>query len=528
MMRSMFSGVSSLRVHQTRMDVIANNIANVNTHGFKSSTTTFTDAFYQRLQGASGPNPMVGRTGTNPMQVGLGVNLGSINNMMSQGASQRTDRGMDAMIQGPGFFIVGDSSGTFFTRAGRITQDMWGTLNINGMTLMGWDTRYDARTGQHVIDRSRLVPLALGGAKQNMPSEPTTMIDMAGNLDVDMLEQGNRVTRSMTFFDSLGIQYVVDVIFTFHPNASSAAPSPHSYWTFEFVREPGTTAAGVYTPSNRVLAFREGNRVDPDSRAYLNMHAWGAAPDGITAGVVNPDNMRPYGTIAFNSAGELIGIGSADRDAAGNLIPEAGPAAFADMWTPGDPDDPFRLWVVPNEGVNPSATFGDTDRRISTYGASTDPNVPGGGASFPVGLISMNWEAFSQRGQVGTTAEILPMNGNGPGTLEDVSIGRDGVIMGRYSNGRSRMLGQIPVANFRNPEGLERVGNSLWVPSANSGPFNGIGTIGDLMGGALEMSNVDLASEFTDMIVTQRGFQAASRTISVSDEMIQELVNLRR
>ena len=144
-----------------------------------------------------------------------------------------------------------------------------------------------------------------------------------------------------------------------------------------------------------------------------------------------------------------------------------------------------------------------------------------------MGVITFNTAELFQR-QGNASVAIYAVNGNRSGTLEDLNIGGDGTITGRYSNGRTRVLGQIPLAFFRNPAGLERVGGNLWVPSANSGPFNGIGAIGNMQGGALEMSNVDLASEFTEMITTQRGFQAASRTITVSDEMIQELVNLRR
>jgi len=506
MMRSMFSGVSSLRVHQTRMDVIANNIANVNTTGFKSQRALFTDAFYQNLQGATGPtrNPL--SPGMNAQQIGLGLNMGTIDNIMTQGASQRTDNPFDVSISGAGFFIVqmGDG-GRGFTRAGNINMDSQFNLHINGMSLMGWGTRVDA-SGRHVVDGSRLEPMTLGGEKQTMPGTSTEFIDMVGNLHPSMADDPDAerpvITRTMSIFDSLGNVYTVDVRFTFWPEHSQANDSAFSYWTFEFEND-----------DDGVVAFRNGVR-ETANRAVLGI-------DAVTGG--NGGGDGPFGALAFNTDGTLVGVRSwaapdpvtdplfTDAD-----LFEADPTGDWTILTTGT-----RYWdmsIVPISGVAPSASFGSGVE----IDLDEDDPISSGTIRIDSSRLTAGMDAASHRFRIDT------VDGGPMGTLRDISIGADGTIIGSYTNGAMRILGQIPLAVFDNPAGLERAGANVWLESANSGSFDGLGEVGAMQGGALEMSNVDLASEFTEMITTQRGFQAASRTITVSDEMIQELVNLRR
>jgi len=572
MMRSMFTGVSGLRVHQTRMDVIANNVANVNTVGFKSARATFRDAFYQNLQGATAANPAVGRTGMNPQQIGLGLSMGSIDNIMTQGVAQRTDFGMDLMIQNEGMFIVGDATGTFFTRAGNITQDARGNLGINGMQLMGWDV--EEVDGRWQVNRSNLVPLAMTGAKANMPSEPTSFLELAGNLNIrdlvnrqyftadnvpgatpgvgdapgtpgqtELIGQLMRgdIMRSMTIFDSLGHTYVVDVRFTYHN-----VPGGPNYWTFEFVGDA----------NGNVHGWQDGIRstaANPVTPATMRIHAGrlsdippATGTNGDAGGAIDPASMIPSGTLVFNSMGELIGMGPTAGRTAGiantDPLSRPNPTTGFTFAPPEDEDDPdiwqramneISMYIVPISGFTPRATLGDAtdNNRIIRYGGADSNQVAGAtGANVivPIGALTFDMSGLFNRGGMNTNVGFEPINGNPPGTLRDISIGGDGTITGMFTNGRIRTLGQIPVAIFANPAGLQRQGANLWAATANSGSFDGIGQIGDIQAGALEMSNVDMAQEFTDMIVTQRGFQASSRLISVSDEMIQELVNLRR
>ena len=474
MMRSLFSGVSGLRTHQTRMDVIGNNIANVNTIGFKSSRMTFADAMSQRVSGASADNPETGRAGRNPMQIGLGVNVGGIDNIMTQGAAQRTDRALDAAIQGDGFFVVGDESGTFFTRAGNIDWN-GNRFSINGMQLMGWNSVPDPlRPGSFTIEQGTVQPLVTGPETMFMNPRPTTLINAMGNLNVNDLVNGS-IIRQIEFFDSLGNRYTADVAFTYHPSdeySDWASDNANSNWSVAFLPEFG--ANGELTSEVRI--FPGGRR-----------------EDGISV----------------------------------NL----------NMSFPGDTGEPdggrVRFSFDPNGNLLPFNAQGNTTILLNfEVGPLTPPSVIGGNGQvlegFNTGAISFNMAGMRQHMGERTSVRALFADGNPSGTLQDVSIGQDGIIMGRYSNGEMRPLGQIPLAHFTNPEGMERIGNNLWVPSANSGPFDGVGTTGDLMPGALEMSNVEMSGEFTEMITTQRGFQASSRVITTSDEMLQELVNLKR
>ena len=475
MMRSMFSGVSGLRVHQTRMDVIANNIANVNTVGFKSSRVTFSEIFSQTVAGASAPNAELRRGGTNPMQIGLGANVASIDLQMTTGAAQRTDNPFDVMIQGDGFLIVGDASGTFFTRAGALDVDRDGNIHMNGFLVMGWDAvPSTTRPGQFDIERGTVQPLSIGGAKQSIRGSATQNMEVSGNLNAATTP--NRV-GTMEIFDSIGNRYVIDVRYSF--DADSGA------WT-------KTVGPYAYLNGNRDQALSLVRTVGAGGAITLTIGA--SAP---TPGDIDWDTLTPIAQMHFDTNGTLIHAGA-------YTSPLALPAAGARTTN----FDIIMAAADPNH-LLPNSTFG---------GANGTVNL-----DF-VTLTQMNDQA---------TVRAIRLNGNRPGTLVGMSIGTDGIIMGRYSNDEMRPLGQIPIARFANPGGLEKVGNNLFIATSNSGDFDGIGEDiaaagGRMMGGVLEMSNVDLSNEFTEMITTQRGFQANSRIITTSDDMLQELVNLRR
>jgi flagellar hook-basal body protein len=904
MMRSMFSGVSGLKVHQTKMDVIGNNIANVNTVGFKSQTVSFKDAFYQNMANASGPNRSTGRAGTNPQQVGLGVSFGAISSIMTQGLSQRTDRALDAMIQGEGFFIVRDASGTFFTRAGNIDIDREMNLHINGMQLMGWETvKVD---GQYVVRAGAVQPLNLSGEKQYMPPAATTIVDLIGNLTPKGLIN-NQTERSMTLTDTLGNNFTFDIVFTFHPQ-DDPMDQISGFWTYEFKTNADGTAVLAFPDGDRknpkevavnvgnsnlgtnatftenqlqffqskgLLVFdTDGRLVGSESFYYsddlvyksdfyrhpdhpnfyfdasgqspfgtLNVNGeWVDPSDGSLLMLVGPtfvfpepnpngftvvgsppnlavryndllnnrtsaandvsafkptydaaikavndaqknhDNLRiklqealnafdainnantldptlptlkvnldnamtnyedalkvltaaqanllgsitdpivlvpgaqdsyltallnyratldlydtqlsafnavettlntlitAYNTArtAYNTAYNattppgtdpaLVGLATAvdiaitnfntgliDWETAANIFyaPSTVPTPTPmPGFTPAGP--PFTVLapaapsVPARPATHPAGSIGDdlaitraalttqtntlaaafvtlaqttpvdyikfeydelvkvqsnanfavnsfqattslmspitltgmnalnavtdasgmltgtlqfnkrvvsqfVDMRgissIDLYIAPKDATEPPSTFGIPIedylvdynqldylmglriknmGVVKMMVDNLTQWGNEEISMKINEIDGNMMGILTDLSISGDGKIMGRYSNGETRVLGQIPVAKFANAAGLERLGNNLFAVSANSGAFDGVGDVGEVLGMALEMSNVDLAQEFTDMIVTQRGFQANSRIITVTDDMLQELVNLKR
>lgn len=471
-MRSLFSGVSGLRIHQTKMDVIANNIANVNTVGYKGNRVTFSDLFSQTLSGASRANEATGRGGVNSRQIGLGVGLASIDKLMGRGATQVTDRQLDAMIDGDGFFIVGDATGNYFTRAGAFTIDGDGNLVLasNGMRVMGWDAVPDVNNpGQFIINSGVVGPLEIYSEnKQVMPATSTTSVAFVGNINA--ITNPDPISRTMEIFDTLGRRFVIDVQYELIGDE----------WSFQMFN----------------LAYPDGDRDNP---VYLDITVGGAQID---------ISVQPYD--AENppaDASQFIEIHQLSFNTNGFL--EEG---FENLALVFD--------VVPG-ALSPDAELG------GSFVNPNDNNTAGNNG------VLINFSSLTQLRAESSSVRANVLNGNSMGDLIDMSIGPDGIISGIYSNGERRSLGQIPVAIFSNPEGLDRMGGNLFRATLNSGNFDGVGVEvgaggGQMLGGSLEMSNVDLAGEFTEMITTQRGFQASSRAITTSDDMLQELVNLKR
>ena len=462
MMRSMFTGVSALRTHQTRMDVVANNIANVNTIGFKASRVTFADTFSQTLANASPPSPASGRGGTNPMQVGLGMNLSSIQRNMTPGIAQRTEDPFHLMIEGNGMFIVSDGSNQFFTRAGDFLLDVDNNLvTPAGMIVQGWPADWNSSALRfEPIERGQVQGIQLRPNMMQVPGRATGNVSFAGNLN----PADATVPSTISFRDSLGRTYRVDVTFQQNMVAGSVPPSGDGTWDVIF----GDTAL----------------------------------VDGVRVDITIPG--QPH-TIEFNTDGSF---------ALGAPPVGGGPATGGGRF--------FEFALNPT-GVN-NATFGRPPSEFTP---------PGAGAA---DIIRIDFGSMTQAGgsnAARSNASSNDVDGREVGRLTGTSIGQDGSIVGIYSNGDRHTLWRVALADFANPAGLEAVGNNLFIETMNSGQFDGIGieaaAIGSrLLGGAIEMSNVDMAGEFTDMIVTQRGFQANSRTISTSDEMLMELMNLRR
>ena len=440
MMRSMFSGVSGLRAHQTRMDVIGNNVANVNTVGFKSGRVTFQEIFSQTLRGAGAPDSATGRGGTNPMQVGLGLGVGAVDTIMTRGSVQRTDNPTDLSIEGEGYFIVkGGAGDTFrFTRAGNFGVDKLGNLvSGSGMNVYGWQ-KYDRLSdGTYLFDTEQPIePINLysdiyNKNKRMIAAKATTSAVFAGNLDasepvaaVPATPTTNEIfSVPVTVYDSLGNPYKINVELW-----KAAADATGSDWSWRVQAGTGYT---------------------------------------VTAGAT--------GTLEFDATGKLT---------AGAI-----------------PATALRIAPIASKGTGPFDVQLDFTK-ITTYSADS-------------------------------SAKPTSVDGYSTGNLVTFNIGGDGILTGIYSNGQQQPLGLIALASFENPAGLQKVGENLFIPTTNSGDFKkglkaGSEGVGALSPGTLEMSNVDLSREFTDMIVTQRGFQANSRIITTSDEMLQELVNLKR
>lgn len=503
MMRSLFSGISGLKVHQTKMDVIGNNISNVNTVGFRSSTVNFTDVFYQTTQGASGPNAETGAAGTNAMQIGLGSNVASISvDLSGTGATQRTDRGMDLMINGDAFLVVKSNGSTYFTKSGALDIDENGTLycTTNGASVLGWKTDANGDIRKDTADTLNL----MSGENSYAEPEATTAVTLTGNVDrkdSQVLSTGEGYPIAVSVYDNLGNLYTVK----FSLKQSASDESTYDLTISDVLGPDGKTALTTYDSQT-------GNYVVSSLAGMIDI---GGATLDTSALQINDD-----GSIDSTTLGMTGTVPQLKFDGNDGSFSWVGSA-------PSGNDDPNETLTLKLTDATPAV---GTTAAV----ASTDPNN-----SFPAEGTEIDFSSLTMYAG-GGICSVKPSRGdedgngagNMAGTLSGFTIQQDGKIYGKYSNGDSKLLGQIAVATFANPSGLEAVGNSMYAATMNSGEFDGIGIdiseVGKFSIGALEMSDVDLATEFTNMITTQRGFQANSRIITTSDTMLEELVNLKR
>ena len=443
MMRSLYSGVAGLKTHQTKMDVIGNNIANVNTVGYKSQTVTFSDVFYQTTQNASGANPETGRGGTNAKQIGLGSTVAAINTKVSDaGGSQSTNNQFDIMINGDAMFIVNNAGQNYFTKAGNFVVDNAGTLvTPQGYSVQGWKADLEGNIIKTNVSSINLY------APENKYASPvaTTDVSISGNINKEdeSFAVGTGRSLNVTVYDSLGYEYQVTVKLT---------------------------------------------QAEDDDYTYT------------------------LSATALTCNGSKVDLGDDEEDILADLITDA-EISF---------DTITGELIAPDEGIIP---LNVEALGIDSLGADGEP-------------VNMD---FSSVTCLGSDTKFTALRGDAEGmgagrlvgTMSGISIQKDGIIVASYDNGDTRIIAQIAVANFTNLSGLEKAGDNLFSATLNSGEFDGIGDDitedgGYFRTGVLEKSNVDLAGEFTDMITTQRGYQANSRIITVSDTMLEELINLKR
>jgi len=444
MMMSLYAGVSGLKSQQTKLNVIGNNIANINTTGYKEQTVSFADLLSQTISSATGSSSTKG--GTNAKQIGLGTNVSAISTNMSTGSTQYTGLSTDLAIGGNGFFIVqGGSKGEYqFTRAGNLSVDSSGNLTVNGLEVCGWQDYTAMSDGTYEFNTQKTVePLNLyADNKKLMAAKATTEASLMGNLDPTTeahktaLDAGDDVdaddTTTMTVYDAQGNSFDVQVNF--------------------YKYETGTDTGG----------------------SALTTWKWEVASSTSDIDVTNGS-----GYIQFNSSGDII----------------------------------------------------TSDTTYSTTPSITLTPSEGGTDAFPITLNLADIATYTSASNSGVS--VSEIDGYKAGELQDFSIDANGVITGTYSNGETQPLAMLGLANFTNPAGLEKIGTNLYVTSTNSGDFTGgvaagSGGTGSLSSGVLEMSNVDLAQEFSEMMITQRAYQANSKVISTSDDILEILMNMTR
>ena len=556
MMRSMFSGVSGMRNFQYELDVIGNNISNVNTVGFKGSRVTFQTALLQTLKAARAPQNNVG--GTNPIQIGLGSQLATVDKVMTQGSFQNTGRKLDLAIQGDGFFVLSDGKGYYYTRAGALDVDMNGTLihSSTGMKVQGWIAIQDPTTGQRYIDTNQPIGDIIISAGMTMPANATTLARMEGNLN----STSGIMPFAMTVTDDNGQQHTVRFVFS-KTNADFAIQNgpftENQSYTWRAYDENNNLLGTSYIVVNQFgrvvdsglseVVVAPGASISIPSSGELRFYESDSPSNFVTAKFESPryvtavevyDTLgNPYSLyIEFTRLGQFQGMKNAwiwrVYTASGEpitYIDANGQTSYNNT--------PYVGGVVDfNESGRLSTLYGITwDEDTQTFQVSDSElrTIQFDASHMGDGTVTINLDLTSLTQFAGAnSATFTYQNGNALGTLQSFAINEAGQIIGTFSNGLTDLLGQVALAIFNNPAGLTEIGNSLYVPSANSGLAQigaaGTGGRGTLIPGALEMSNVDLAEEFTKMIIAQRGFQANARVITTADTILGELVALRR
>ena len=548
MMRSMYSAVSGLKTHQTRMDVIGNNIANVNTVAFKSSSVTFSDILYQTTSNASGANATTGTGGVNAKQIGLGTTAAATKvSITSAGASETTGNPFDIRLtdkNSTNFFIVNNGSENVFTRSGSFYVDGSGNLCMSstGYTVMGWQV--DETTGE--IRKDTVSALRIMQEK-NLTSAPeaTTQATIAGVLDENDTDVKNDAGRVMNlnFYDNLGYQYTAKF--------AIKSTGTDGKYTVELTSVLDSNNQNII----KNLTKQEISQIFGDYQADATLGQYGLAK-GVKFDATNNQyekDGKKYQVSAdstvFQEVGNPTNTVSITEIFSGITTTMANDIKDKTSKTNVEFDTATGQATVKGEKTSYDLVFDTSTGKFASIGGDT-PSKMLNMAALSSGLINTNGNFqnitvdFSQclnyenggKSTIGADAGAVDgTTGKGRklGAMTGIFIDTSGRIYGTYDNGNTELLGQIAVAQFSNASGLEKVGESCYRTTLNSGEFDGIGVEisadgSSMTTGELEMSNVDLSSEFTSMITTQRGFQANSRVITTSDTLLEELVNLKR
>lgn len=550
MMRSMYSAVSGLKTHQTRMDVIGNNIANVNTVAFKSSSVTFSDILYQTTSNASGANATTGTGGVNAKQIGLGTTAAATKvSITSAGASETTGNPFDIRLtdkNSTNFFIVNNGSENVFTRSGSFYVDGSGNLCMSstGYTVMGWQV--DETTGE--IRKDTVSALRIMQEK-NLTSAPeaTTQATIAGVLDendADVKSDAGKV-MNLNFYDNLGYQYTAKFAIK-----ATAKDGEYTVELTSILDSNNKNITEGFTQAQMKEIFGNTDTETTIASYSSTLPGCGYTFDPKT-GKLTDDNAN-NAEVAINKDGTIGNTGKTIKDVFG--VSDGNFKNIQDSDKAGNDDYKFERvnnadgsfsYQIKKKSATNLLKFNTEDGKFNSIGGGTDKSVElnlnttslnanGNFANINVDFSQcLNYSGKSTIGADAGAVDGTTGKGRKLGAMTGIFIDTSGRIYGTYDNGNTELLGQIAVAQFSNASGLEKVGESCYRTTLNSGEFDGIGVEisadgSSMTTGELEMSNVDLSSEFTSMITTQRGFQANSRVITTSDTLLEELVNLKR
>lgn len=639
MLRSLMTGVSGVRGHQTLLDVVGNNIANVNTVGFKKSTVTFQDLLYQTSRGASSPQD--NRGGINPMQVGLGVNIGAIETIHSQGQLQYTGNRTDMAIQGDGYYVMSDGGRTLYSRAGNFILDASGNIvqSGTGYMLKGYTLETDPNDPTRYIKGTQLVDMTIP-VGQKLPAKATTLSGFRCNLDsrvgaylpMGFLTNGvkatgilNGVDRAITFGSGTDVNSfltikvgnqtiqmelngvdqntkrpkLADNTFALDGNTynvtfdsesgvlkmkNADAGKPNDAWEYELGAmmdyEVFSVAENDGTEHHYLVEFNDLGSQSGDRELVLwgvdNASTVSRFSTNVTAShdgtFVDPSgnglslgSTFPVGELFAVPSSKGQGLEIRQGAASGDVLTTINQRIPSTHVTKLDVFDSlgnshtlevswekidnnqwrWRAWLPTESGITLKDNTGiisfGSDGKIETASATPTMFLGFGALGAEDASIKLDFsgqsfgkeeiEGVTQYGSAFTTKAYY-RDGYEMGVLNDFAVGSDGTVVGVYSNGESRALYRLGLAIFANPSGLEKAGNTAFIESANSGIAQVVspleGGAGKISGGSLEMGNVDLSEEFVRLIIAQRGFQANARVVTTSDQVLEELVNMKR
>lgn len=486
MMRSLYSGVSGLKNHQTRMDVVGNNISNVNTTGFKSSRVTFSDTLSQTLSGASAPTE--NRGGTNPKQIGLGSATSAIDTLFTDGSVQSTGVNTDLCLSGNGLFIVKDGNLSYYTRNGNFKFDKEGYyVNSDGLKVQGWSA---TTPGETISTNGQPSEICIPAGK-TMAASATSKATFSSNLNA-----AEPMIKSITITTADGKTETINT----------------DGKTFK-VGENYTIGGTASTIASLTLNMTDGTNTTETEGSFTV----GYSKPKTTIATVYDSLGNSHNVVIYMTKTGADNTGSTWR------------MSLADVKTDGT----STATLKDSNGKDINLAMPKTEVKFNVNGGydngsgTTTLTLTNGAVGTQT--VALDFTALTQ--YAGSSTAFATTDGNAAGTLKSVSIDSNGVITGTYTNGLNVQEAQVAIAQFNNASGLTKTGNSLYTESNNSGTPN-IGTISDLgctvTPSSLEMSNVDMASELTDMIVTQRGYQSNSKIITVSDELLETLINMKR
>lgn len=487
MMRSLYSGVSGLKNHQTRMDVVGNNISNVNTTGFKSSRVTFSDTLSQTLSGASAPTE--NRGGTNPKQIGLGSATSAIDTLFTDGSVQSTGVNTDLCLSGNGLFIVKDGDLSYYTRNGNFKFDKEGYyVNSDGLKVQGWSA---TTPGEAISTNGQPSEICIPAGK-TMAASATSKATFSSNLNA-----AEPMIKSITITTADGKTETINT----------------DGKTFKVGATYTPTGGTASTIASLTLNMTDGTNTTETEGSFTV----GYSKPKTTIATVHDSLGNSHNVVIYMTKTGADNTGSTWRMSLANVNDDGTSTA-----TLKDSNGKDINLAMPKTEVKFNVNGG-----YDTGSGTTTLTLTNGAVGTQT--VALDFTALTQ--YAGSSTAFATTDGNAAGTLKSVSIDSAGVITGTYTNGLNVQEAQVAIAQFNNASGLTKTGNSLYTESNNSGTPN-IGTISDLgctvTPSSLEMSNVDMATELTDMIVTQRGYQSNSKIITVSDELLETLINMKR